>query len=243
LDTSYRFFLCRSLRRLLLLIIPLKMANADAQSRRIGIEYEPPKNPAHQPLYEMLKEHRVLEKLQEIFSPFQLPIEVTFKIARCDGVSNAWYSRPTVLGRDPTGRAEGDDRRGRHARRRGASVLLCRGTRGRPCHAGLVPMRFDPHPKTLSHGIAATASGSTIAPSASLQSADGPGRVGGHRSKKFQKPPFDPRHDLGQLSAAPGSPRQGGHTLGPPTHSQPKGVTWRCATPGIGTERRPRALS
>ena len=81
---------------LLLLVLPVKLAVADAQSRRIGIEYEPPKNPAHQPLYEMLKEHRVLEKLQDIFSPFQLPIELTFKTAGCDGVSNAWYSRPTV---------------------------------------------------------------------------------------------------------------------------------------------------
>ena len=79
-----------------LLIMPVKVAIADAQSRRIGIEYESPKNPEHQHIYEMLKEHRVLEKLQEIFSPFQLPIELTFKTVGCDGVSNAWYSRPTV---------------------------------------------------------------------------------------------------------------------------------------------------
>jgi Putative metallopeptidase len=83
--------LCLSLH-----VIPIKVAIADAQSKRIGIKYEPPKNPAHQPLYEMLKEHRVLERLQEIFSPFQLPIELTFKTIGCDGVSNAWYSRPTV---------------------------------------------------------------------------------------------------------------------------------------------------
>ena len=81
---------------LLLLVIPVKLAIADAQSRRIGIEYVPPKNPEHQHIYEMLKEHRVLEKLQDIFSPFQLPIELTFKTVGCDGVSNAWYSRPTV---------------------------------------------------------------------------------------------------------------------------------------------------
>ena len=81
---------------LLLLVMPVKVAVADPQSNRIRIEYEPPKNPAHQPLYEMLKEHRVLERLQEIFSPFQLPIELTFKTVGCDGVSNAWYARPTV---------------------------------------------------------------------------------------------------------------------------------------------------
>jgi putative metallopeptidase DUF4344 len=81
---------------LLLLVMPAKVAIADAQSRRIGIEYVLPKNPEHQHIYEMLKEHRVLEKLQDIFSPFQLPIELTFKTVGCDGVSNAWYSRPTV---------------------------------------------------------------------------------------------------------------------------------------------------
>lgn len=59
-----------------LLVIRVELAVADVQSKRIGIEYEPPKNPAHQPLYEMLKERRVLEKMQEIFSPFQLPIEL-----------------------------------------------------------------------------------------------------------------------------------------------------------------------
>src|SRR5262249_13195571 len=80
----------------LLLVMPAKVAIADAQSKRIGIEYVPPKNPEHQHIYEMLKEHRVLERLQEIFSPFQLPIELTFKTVGCDGVSNAWYSRPTV---------------------------------------------------------------------------------------------------------------------------------------------------
>jgi hypothetical protein len=81
---------------LLLLVIPVQTAKADAQANRIGIEYVPPKNPEHQPLYEMLKERRVLEKLQEIFSPFQLPIQLTFKTVGCDGVSNAWYSQPTV---------------------------------------------------------------------------------------------------------------------------------------------------
>ena len=44
----------------------------------------------------MLKEHGVFEKLQEIFSPFSLPIELTFKTVGCNSISNAWYSRPTV---------------------------------------------------------------------------------------------------------------------------------------------------
>ena len=72
-------------------------AAADApRPNRILIEYVPPKNPAHQKIYETLKGHEVLEKLQQIFSPFKLPIDVTLKTVGCDGVDNAWYQRPTM---------------------------------------------------------------------------------------------------------------------------------------------------
>jgi Putative metallopeptidase len=71
-------------------------AAADAQTNRIRIEYYPPNNPALQPVYQLVKERRVLEKLQQIFSPFVLPIDLTFKTGDCGGVSNAWYDRPAV---------------------------------------------------------------------------------------------------------------------------------------------------
>jgi hypothetical protein len=72
-------------------------AAADApRPNRILIEYVPPKNPDHQKIYEDLKQRQVLEKLQEIFSPFKLPIDVTLKTVGCDGVDNAWYQRPTM---------------------------------------------------------------------------------------------------------------------------------------------------
>jgi hypothetical protein len=67
-------------------------ATADAQTNRIRIEYFAPKNTALQPIYEMLKERRTLEKLQEIFSPFRLPIELTLRTGDCEGVSNACLS-------------------------------------------------------------------------------------------------------------------------------------------------------
>ncbi len=67
----------------------------DAQPNRIRIEYVPPKTPALQPIYDTLKEHHALEKLQEIFSPFRLPSELTIKATEC-GMSNAWYQRPTL---------------------------------------------------------------------------------------------------------------------------------------------------
>jgi Putative metallopeptidase len=68
----------------------------EARPNRILIEYVPPKNPDHQKIYETLKQHQVLEKLQQIFSPFKLPIDVTLKTVGCDGVDNAWYQRPTM---------------------------------------------------------------------------------------------------------------------------------------------------
>ncbi len=71
-------------------------AAPDTQSQRILFEYENPTNSAHQALYNLIKERRVLEKLQEIFSPFRLPMDLTFKTVGCDGRANAWYQRPSI---------------------------------------------------------------------------------------------------------------------------------------------------
>jgi Putative metallopeptidase len=71
-------------------------AESEALPNRIRPEYYPPKNPAHQQIYDMLREKRALEKLQEVFSPFRLPIELKLQIGPCDGVANAWYNRPAV---------------------------------------------------------------------------------------------------------------------------------------------------
>jgi hypothetical protein len=78
-------------------VFPLPSAiAAEAQTNRMLIEYVPPTNPEHQPLYELLKKHRALERLQEVFSPYQLPIELKLRTVGCNGVSNAWYHRPDV---------------------------------------------------------------------------------------------------------------------------------------------------
>ena len=69
----------------------------EAKENRIRVEYVPPTNPVHQPLYELLKQHRTLEKLQEVFSPFRLPIDLTLKTIGCNGISNARYQRPEVI--------------------------------------------------------------------------------------------------------------------------------------------------
>jgi hypothetical protein len=69
-------------------------AEPDEQPRtnRIRIEYVPPTNPAHQKVYELIKERHALETLQQVFAPFRFPLDVTIKTVGC-GVSNAWYDR------------------------------------------------------------------------------------------------------------------------------------------------------
>lgn len=65
---------------------------APMEAGRITIAYVPPKNPAHQKLYERMQEIRFLEKLQEILSPVRLPRPLKVETEGCDGEVNAWYA-------------------------------------------------------------------------------------------------------------------------------------------------------
>lgn len=81
----------------------LGLAPADApkasagETRQIDVAYLPPKDPQHQPLYELLKDKRALEKLQEILSAFRLPRRVLLKVEGCDGVANAYSGDGNVM--------------------------------------------------------------------------------------------------------------------------------------------------
>jgi hypothetical protein len=85
-----------------LLLGPVPTAQADPDSandeqpNRIRIEYGEPKTAENRAIRTLLEEHRALERFQEIFSPFRLPIELTLRLKDCDGVSNSWYERPIV---------------------------------------------------------------------------------------------------------------------------------------------------
>jgi hypothetical protein len=65
---------------------------AASRPNRIRIEYVPPKKPEFQSLYELVKEHRALEALQQVLSPFRLPEDLTIRTTEC-GMANAWYRR------------------------------------------------------------------------------------------------------------------------------------------------------
>jgi hypothetical protein len=76
--------------------IGVAIAAPDAQPQRIRIEYLKPDNPAHQPLFELMQQRRMLEKVQELFSPYRLPTDLTIKTVGCNGQSNAWYLNATL---------------------------------------------------------------------------------------------------------------------------------------------------
>jgi len=62
-----------------------------AKQHRVDILYVAPKDPAHRPIYETLKQRRVLEQFKEVLSPYNLPHKLTLRLQGCDGVENAWY--------------------------------------------------------------------------------------------------------------------------------------------------------
>jgi hypothetical protein len=71
------------------------IAQPAGKTNQIKIEYQPGQNPAHQKLEALVKERKVLEKFQEILSPFKLPAPLTLLTKSC-GMVNAWYQRPTL---------------------------------------------------------------------------------------------------------------------------------------------------
>jgi Putative metallopeptidase len=66
-----------------------------ARPNRILFEYVPPQNPQLEAVYTQLKQGQALEKIQQLFTPFRIPIDLTVKTVEC-GKANAWYQHPTV---------------------------------------------------------------------------------------------------------------------------------------------------
>jgi len=63
---------------------------------RIQISYAPPKNSAHEAIFQLLKERQVLEKFKGLLSALRLPRTLLLKVEGCDGESNAWYENDAV---------------------------------------------------------------------------------------------------------------------------------------------------
>jgi hypothetical protein len=69
---------------------------AAARASRVSVSYVPPKDPAHQPIYEQLKQLSFLEKLQQFLTPFRLPRALLVKVEGCDGDANAFYEHNVI---------------------------------------------------------------------------------------------------------------------------------------------------
>ena len=71
-------------------------AFAASKSNRVSVTYVLPKDPAHQLIYERLKEHRALERLQKFLSPFRLPRTLKVSLKGCDGEADAFYGDDAI---------------------------------------------------------------------------------------------------------------------------------------------------
>ena len=76
---------------LALLSVPAGAQTPQLKAHRIDISYVKPKNPAHQQIYAMVKEYRLLEHFQDYLGHMRLPATLLLKMEGCDGVANAWY--------------------------------------------------------------------------------------------------------------------------------------------------------
>jgi Putative metallopeptidase len=67
-----------------------------APAERVVINYVPPADPAHRPIYDLVKENRGLERVREILLPIRWPRTLRLEIKGCDGEANAWYEEATI---------------------------------------------------------------------------------------------------------------------------------------------------
>jgi Putative metallopeptidase len=67
-----------------------------AKSDRIVIEYVAPTNPAHQPLYDLLKEKQALERVRDLLIGVRWPRTLRLEFEGCDGDANAWYEDAVI---------------------------------------------------------------------------------------------------------------------------------------------------
>jgi len=74
------------------LAVPMTHSHAQEQTNQISIVYEEPKKADYRPIYERLKQRKVLETLQQFLSPLKLPRKLTVKTGECGGDPFAPYT-------------------------------------------------------------------------------------------------------------------------------------------------------
>jgi hypothetical protein len=69
---------------------------AALRPNRVDVEYEAPKSSAHDTLYRLVQERRLLEKIRDLLAPLRLPKRLLLKARGCDGEVNAWYDNAVI---------------------------------------------------------------------------------------------------------------------------------------------------
>jgi len=64
--------------------------------KRVVIDYVLPSNSEHKPLYDLVREHRALERVQALLAPIRWPRTLRLEVKGCDGDSSAWYEDGAV---------------------------------------------------------------------------------------------------------------------------------------------------
>jgi Putative metallopeptidase len=67
-----------------------------AQSSQIGVAYVQPGNRNFQPIYDRVKNRKVLEELQQFLAPLRLPRKLTVKIDQCGALSRPYRPQEPV---------------------------------------------------------------------------------------------------------------------------------------------------
>src|SRR5688500_8884121 len=70
--------------------------NIPLNTDQFEYQYVLPTNPAHIPIYNMLKERRLLENVKEFLSPLRLPERINLKLEGCEGAVNAYFFKSEV---------------------------------------------------------------------------------------------------------------------------------------------------
>ncbi len=84
---------------LILLTILMSSRLAAAEEMKpdsIDIQYVEPTDPKFKPVYDLVKDAKILEKIRGMLTPLRLPRRLLLKTENCKGENNAWYDDGVV---------------------------------------------------------------------------------------------------------------------------------------------------
>jgi hypothetical protein len=96
LKMVFRFALIGALGMAALASPATAQPSAAPAAGAVQISYGEPRSPVHRPIFERLRQRRVLEDFRDFLAPLKLPGTLLVKTEDCKGMVNAWYSSRTI---------------------------------------------------------------------------------------------------------------------------------------------------